>query len=51
MRVEAMVRELIAVCSSVVHAVRLATVVKLVQAIILGGKLSPATIGRSLRGC
>jgi len=50
MRVEAMVRELIAVCSSVVHAVRLATVVKLVQAIILGGKLSPATIGRSLRG-
>jgi hypothetical protein len=50
MRVEAMVRELIAVCSSVVHAVRLGTVVKLVEAIILGGRLSPATIGRNLRG-
>jgi hypothetical protein len=50
MRVVAMVRELIGRCSSVVHAVRLATVVRLIEAIILGGKLSPATIGRSLRG-
>jgi hypothetical protein len=50
MRVEAMVRELIRGCSSVVHAVRLMTVVKLVEAIIRGGKLRPATIGRSLRG-
>lgn len=50
MRVEAMVRELIGVCSSVVHAVRLATVIKLVEAIIRGGRLTPATIGRSLRG-
>ena len=50
MRVEAMVRELIGVCSSVVHAVRLATVIKLVEAIIRGGRLIPATIGRSLRG-
>ena len=50
MRVEAMVRELIRGCSSVVHAVRLMTVVKLVEAIIRGGRLSPATIGRSLRG-
>jgi hypothetical protein len=50
MRVEAMVRELIAGCSSVVHAVRLMTVVKLVEGIILGSRLIPATIGRSLRG-
>jgi hypothetical protein len=50
MRVEAMVRELIGGCSSVVHAVRLGTVVKLVEGIVRGGRLSPATIGRSLRG-
>jgi len=50
MRVESMVRELIGGCSSVVHAVRLGTVVKLVEGIIRGGRLSPATIGRSLRG-
>jgi hypothetical protein len=50
MRVERMVRELIGLCSSVVHAVRLGTVVKLVEAIIVGGRLSPATIGRSVRG-
>jgi len=50
MRVEAMVREVISGCSSVVHAVRLGTVVKLVEGIVLGGRLSPATIGRSLRG-
>jgi hypothetical protein len=50
MRVEAMVREVIGGCSSVVHAVRLGTVVKLVEGIIRGGRLSPATIGRSLRG-
>jgi Transposase DDE domain len=50
MRVEAMVRELIGVCSSVVHAVRLMTVIKLVEAIIRSGRLTPATIGRSLRG-
>ena len=50
MRVEGMVRELIGGCSSVVHAVRLRTVVKLVEGIIRGGRLSPATIGRSLRG-
>jgi hypothetical protein len=50
MRVEAMVRELIGGCSSVVHEVRLGTVVKLVEGIILGGGLRPATIGRSLRG-
>lgn len=50
MRVEAMVRELIGGCSSVVHAVRLGTVVKLVEGIVLGGRLSPASIGRSVRG-
>jgi len=50
MRVEEMVRELIAGCSSVVHAVRLMTVEKVVEGIILGSRLIPATIGRSLRG-
>ena len=50
MRVGAMVRELVAQCSSVMHAVRLATVVSVVEGIIRGGTLSPATIGRSLRG-
>jgi len=50
MRVEAMVRELISGCSSVVHAVRLGTVIKVVEGIVRGGRLSPATIGRSLRG-
>jgi hypothetical protein len=50
MRVEAMVRELIGECSSVVHSVRLGTVVKLVEAVVLGGGLRPASIGRSLQG-
>jgi len=49
MRVGAMVRELVGGCSTVVHAVRLETVVKVVEGIVRGGGLRPATIGRSLR--
>ena len=48
MRVEAMVREVVAGCSSVVHAARLEAVIKVVEGIIQGGRLCPATIGRSL---
>lgn len=50
MRVVDMVRELVARCSSVVHAVRVAAVMALVEGIIRGGRLSPATIGRLLPG-
>ena len=50
MRVEAMVRELVGSCSSVVHAVRVVAVTALVEGIIRGGRLSPATIGRVLAG-
>lgn len=50
MRVAAMVRELVGSCSSVVHAVRVRTVTALVDGIIRGGKLVPATIGRVLPG-
>ena len=50
MRVEAMVRELVGSCSSVVHAVRVMAVTALVEGIIRGGRLSPATIGRVLPG-
>jgi Transposase DDE domain len=50
MRVGEMVRELVEECSSVMHTVRLATVMKVVEGIVRGGRLSPATIGRSLRG-
>ena len=50
MRVGAMVRELVGSCSSVVHAVRVTAVTALVEGIIRGGRLSPATIGRLLPG-
>jgi len=50
MRVASMVRELIGSCSSVVHAVRVAAVTALVEGIIRGGRLSPASIGRVLPG-
>jgi hypothetical protein len=50
MRVEKMVRELVGQCSSVMHAVRLATVVSVVEGIMRSGALRPATIGRSVRG-
>lgn len=50
MRVVDMVRELVGSCSSVVHAVRVMAVTALVEGIIRGGRLSPATIGRVLPG-
>jgi hypothetical protein len=50
MRVVDMVRELVGSCSSVVHAVRVTAVTALVEGIIRGGRLSPATIGRVLSG-
>jgi len=50
MRVVEMVRELVSGCSSVVHAVRVAAVTALVEGIVRGGRLSPATIGRVLPG-
>lgn len=50
MRVGQMVRELVGSCSSVVHSVRAAAVMALVEGIVQGGRLSPATIGRALSG-
>lgn len=50
MRVESMVRELVEGCSTSMHAVRLGTVTKLVDGIVLGSTLGPAAIGRSIRG-
>jgi hypothetical protein len=50
MRVEPMVRQLVAGCSGVVHATRLSAVVKSVEGIVSGGRLTPATIGRNLPG-
>lgn len=50
MRVVEMVRDLVGSCSSVVHAVRVTAVTALVEGIVRGGRLSPATIGRVLPG-
>jgi hypothetical protein len=50
MRVEAMVRELVNECSTVMHSVRLGTVVKVVETVVLTGRLMPASIGRNLSG-
>jgi hypothetical protein len=50
MRVEKMVRRLVAGCSGIVHATRVAAVVKAVGGIIHGGRSSPASIGRNLAG-
>lgn len=50
MRVGNMVRQLVEGCSEVVHVARLAAVVKVVEGIVSGGRLSPATIGRNLEG-
>jgi hypothetical protein len=50
MRVEKMVRQLVEGCIQVVHVARLAAVVKVVEGIVSGGRLSPATIGRNLEG-
>jgi len=50
MRVARMVRQLVKGCSGVVHVARLAAVVKVVEGVVRGGRLSPATIGRNLEG-
>jgi hypothetical protein len=50
MRVGDMVRELVGGCSSVMHGRRLTAVIAMVEGIIQAGRLSPATIGRSLSG-
>jgi hypothetical protein len=50
MRVGQMVRQFLSGCSEVVHATRLAAVVKAVEGIIGGGRLSAASVGRNLPG-
>lgn len=50
MRVGAMVRQLIEGCGQNVHAKRLAALPKVVEGIVQGGRLVPATIGRNLPG-
>lgn len=50
MRVDEMVRDLVRSCSPVVHAGRMTAVTALVEGIVRGGRLSPATIGRVLPG-
>jgi DDE family transposase len=50
MRVGPMVRHMVLGCSDVMHAKRLAAVVKAVEGIVRGACLSPATIGRNLEG-
>jgi hypothetical protein len=50
MRVGAMVRQLLVGCDGIVHAKRLAAVIKVVEGIIRGGRLVPAAVGRSLPG-
>jgi hypothetical protein len=50
MRVQPMVLQLISGCSSQMHQARVGAVVKAVEGIVRGGRLSPATIGRNLPG-
>lgn len=50
MRVEGMVRQLVSKCGDEVHGRRVSAVVKLVEGIIEGGRLTPATVGRNLPG-
>ncbi len=49
MRVAMMVRQLMIGCSSVVHEARVAAVSKVVEGIVDGRRLVPATIGRNLK--
>jgi DDE family transposase len=48
MRVRQMVGQVLEGCTAVVHVARLAAVVKVVEGIIHGGRLCPATMGRNL---
>jgi hypothetical protein len=50
MRVGAMVRQLVEGCGQNIHERRLAALPKVVEGIVGGGRLVPATIGRSLPG-
>jgi hypothetical protein len=50
MRVGSMVRQLVGACSVVVHKKRVAAAVKGVEGILRCGRLSPASIGRTLPG-
>jgi hypothetical protein len=50
MRVGGMVRQLVVGCEGIVHAQRLAAVVKVVEGIMAAGRVVPAAIGRSLGG-
>lgn len=50
MRVGAMVRQMVEGCSANVHAKRLAALPKVVEGIVRGGRLVPASIGRNLPG-
>jgi hypothetical protein len=50
MRVATMVRQVLEGCSSVMHEGRVAAVVKVVDGIIRGERLVPATVGRNLPG-
>jgi hypothetical protein len=50
MRVRPMVRQLIRGCSEFVHASRLKMFVRLVEAVLKAGRLTPATVGRSVKG-
>ena len=50
MRVGAMVRQLVEGCRGNVHGKRLAALPKVVEGIVDGGRLVPATIGRNLPG-
>jgi hypothetical protein len=50
MRVSKMVRQVLDGCSSVMHAARFAALVKVIEGIVRGERLVPATMGRSLAG-
>src|SRR4051812_16366487 len=49
MRVEGMVRQLVRGCRGIVHAKRLAAVCRVVEGVVCAGRLSPPSVGRSLR--
>lgn len=50
MRVGGMVRHLLGGCSGFVHASRLKMFVRIVEAVLRGRRLTPATVGRNVRG-
>ena len=50
MRVGPMVRHLVSSCSGFVHGSRLKLFVRIVEAVLRGRRLTPATVGRNVRG-